>query len=317
MISLKNNQEAIRSLIITHNYPLRMLIMKLLCNSNLNRCYDFEKNRWQNCCVLKLELFPNHTFLLTLLHPGEIDKTEKKAYHYWSNESSQLSLGSSYGTRTYHAMTEALTGHIDINTDNKNNQHNIFYLMRHGQAKHYTMNCIIKTIKATHSKHLTIEGKQMTYRAGQSIYTDLQKTNSKLDYCYVSDLIRTQETFMHILKIMTIDYFNLDNTSSAHILDVFVLPRYHRYKHTMNKKIDDCEYARTTIDSHENQIKHIIQMNINWIYQKHTLNLPILEEIIRGKIYSKKRYSHRKMKYNRMSRRHSKSHFTSFKRSML
>ena len=147
MISSENNQEAIRSLIITHNHPLRMLIMKLLCNSNLQRCNDFEKNRWQNCCVLKLELFPNHTFLLTLLHPGEIDNTEKKAYHYWSNESSQLSLGSSHGTRTYHAMTEPFTGYIDTII----NRHTIFYVMRHGQAKHYVMNCKTQTIKATNS----------------------------------------------------------------------------------------------------------------------------------------------------------------------
>ncbi len=145
MISLATNQEVIRNLIITHNYPLRMLIMKLLCKSNINhnnlfRCHEFEKNRWQNCCVLKLELFPNHTFVLTLLHPGEIDKTENKAYHYWSNESRQLSLGASHGNRTYHAITSPLTGHIDIdtnkdNTTNHHNQYSIFYVMRHGQQK--------------------------------------------------------------------------------------------------------------------------------------------------------------------------------------
>ncbi len=67
---------------------------------------------------------------------------------------------------------------------------------------------------------MTVEGKQMTYRAGQAIYADLQKTNSKLDYCYVSDVIRTQETFMNILKVMTVDSFNLDNTGPIHIASI-------------------------------------------------------------------------------------------------
>jgi hypothetical protein len=53
--------------------------MKLVCMSrNLYRCYEFKKYRWQNCCVLKLELFPNNTFILTLLHPGELDEHEEK-----------------------------------------------------------------------------------------------------------------------------------------------------------------------------------------------------------------------------------------------
>jgi hypothetical protein len=51
---------------------------------------------------------------------------------------------------------------------------------------------------------------------------------------------------------------------------------------TLNTKIDDCEYTRATTDLPETR-----KLNIRWTYQKHTLNLPILEEVIFGKIYSK------------------------------
>ena len=322
MLSTMNNQN-ISSLIVTHNRPLRMLIMKLVCMSrNLYRCYEFKKYRWQNCCVLKLELFPNNTFILTLLHPGELDEHEEKTYHYWSNQSSQLTFDSIYGTRTYHAMTEPLTGFIDSNNSIKRNT--TFYLVRHGQAKYYTMNCITKKIKTTTSKHLTIEGQNMAYRVGQAIYDDLQKTQSKLDHCYVSDVIRTQETFTNLLKAMTIDCFQFHN--SEYILDVFVLPRYRtlQYDKTGNyfqnqyfcPVFSNCrnyEYIFNKAELNENRLTPnsnciMVSMNINWelyyqSYQKHSFNLPILEEVIFGKIHLEKRYSRRKTKYNKISRR--------------
>jgi broad specificity phosphatase PhoE len=332
MLSTMNNQN-ISSLIVTHNRPLRMLIMKLVCMSrNLYRCYEFKKYRWQNCCVLKLELFPNNTFILTLLHPGELDEREEKAYHYWSNQSSQLTFDSIYGTRTYHAMTEPLTGVFDSNNSIKYNT--TFYLVRHGQAKYYTTNCITKKIKTTNSKHLTIEGQHMTRRAGQAIYTDLQKTQSKLDYCYVSDVIRTQETFANLLKAMTIDCFQFHN--SEYMLNVFILPRYRtlQYDKTGNYfqnqyfwpvfpnclkyEVDECEYIFNKAESNENRLTHnsnctMVSVNINWelyyqSYQKHSFKRPILEEVIFGKIHLEKRYSRRKPKYNKISRRPFKTH---------
>lgn len=157
------------SLIITHNYQLRFLIMKLFNNSNIanniDKCDEFQRYRWQNCCVLKLDLIPNDNaskkckFILTLLHPGEIEKTEKKAYHYWSNKSSYLSLGSKYGSRTYHAMKEELMGNIDLHYSIKDKT--TFYLMRHGQAKYYTVNCISENIKPN-DKHLTNDAESRT-----------------------------------------------------------------------------------------------------------------------------------------------------------
>jgi len=321
--------------------------MKLVCKSNIRnnpyRCYEFKKYRWQNCCVLKLELFPNNTFILTLLHPGELDEHEEKAYHYWSNQSSQLTFDSIYGTRTYHAMTEPLTGFIDSNNYIK--QNTTFYLVRHGQAKYYTTNCITQKLKTTTSKHLTIEGKYMTQRAGQAIYDDLQKTKSRLSSCYVSDVIRTQETFTNMLKTMTIDcfQFHIHNSEMSmykdkdkFILNVFVLPRYRTLQYDKsgnyfqnqyfwpvfsndNKtncrkyEIYECEYILNKAEFPENRLKHnskcmIVAMNINWklyyqSYQKHSFKLPILEEVIFGKIHLEKRYSRRKTKYNKISRR--------------
>ena len=195
------------------------------------------------------------------------------------NQSSQLTFDSIYGTRTYHAMIEPLTGFIDSNNYIK--QNTTFYLVRHGQAKYYTTNCITKRFKTTNSKHLTIEGKHMTQQAGQAIYDDLQKTQSKLDYCYVSYVIRTQETFANLLKAMTINFIIVI------ILDVFVLPRYRTlqydksgnyfqnqyfwpvFSNCQKYEIDECEYIFNKAESTENRLKHnsnciMISININW-----------------------------------------------------
>lgn len=83
---------------------------------------------------------------------------------------------------------------------------------------------------------------QMTQRAGQAIYNDLKKTNSKLNNCYISDLIRTQETFVNILTIMSSDCFHVTNIEpepnellpSRHTLHVKVLPRYHNLRYDKN-----------------------------------------------------------------------------------
>jgi hypothetical protein len=200
---------------------------------------NFQECRWQNCCVLKLDLVPNHAsinydFTLSLLYPGEIEQNEKKEYHYWSNITSTHILNISAGaSRKYHKFQE-INGSInlsDLRNDMRSEVDNIqsscaftFYLMRHGQAKHNIMEGWSKIWRPTDTS-LTNEGVTMAKLAGEAINTDLRLSVSKLDYCYVSDLIRTRETFAGAVIGMSSDCLPLTNDATK--LKLIVLPCAH------------------------------------------------------------------------------------------
>jgi bisphosphoglycerate-dependent phosphoglycerate mutase len=257
--------EMITSIIVTHNARLRCLITKLFNKSSLItdtvKREQFKEYRWQNCCVLKLDLKPNgeqYNFTLSLIYQGKIDPTERKEYHYWSNQDgfeelepkplgcigsicSKKSTVRPTPMRVFHKF-EDLIGDVklrdladtDIGNNFNANKDYVFYLVRHGQAEHnlYTGTTVFRKIDTS----LTENGRSTTKAAGNAINEDLIKTTSKLIYYFASDLIRTRQTLQGVLN--GIDSSNLYLETRANIINIIILPCSHELAFVSNGNCD-------------------------------------------------------------------------------
>jgi broad specificity phosphatase PhoE len=259
------NLEIITNILVTHNARLRCLITKLFNKSLLNtdtvKREQFKEYRWQNCCVLKLKLIPSegqYNFTLSLIYQGEIDPTERKEYHYWSNQDkfeelepkplgcigaicSKKSTVKPTPMRVFHKF-EDLIGKIklgdlaDANIGNNivSDKEYVFYLVRHGQAEHnlYTGTTVFRTVDTS----LTKNGRSTTKGAGIAINEDLIKTSSILRYYFASDLIRTRQTLQGVLN--GINSSNLYLETRANKINIIILPCSHELAFVSNGNCD-------------------------------------------------------------------------------
>ena len=274
--------ENIISILVSHNARLRCIITKLfnksvIASDNLIKT-QFKEYRWQNCCILKLILVPNagkFNFNLSLVYAGEIDPTETKPYAYWSDRnysevlplkpkscigalcSNRTAVAPEENTRDFYIFnpltgTVSLSDLADISANNElqTNKQFTFYLVRHGQAEH--------NVSGRHNvtdTTLTNVGRSGAKKAGIALNTELTRENLVIRYYFVSDLIRTRQTFEGILSGINSSRLYLE--TRANKINLLILPCSHELPFISNGNCDSSMNLKANISilgSEENKM---------------------------------------------------------------
>lgn len=250
---------------VSHQARLRCLIAKLFKNSNLKddarKKELFKELRWQNCSVLKLVITPNssggkkyYSFMLSLIYSGEIDPTEHKPNNkYWTTKN----VDAFTDVNNKYIRFAGLSGQINIsdlsdeivNTQNNKDISMTIYLVRHGQASHNLYSGTFQKANISSSKQdtkLTDLGRNMAIDAGAAINMDLGQ-NTKINYIFASDLIRTRETLLSLLGSIEQTHFHIKKTSESRDiveLDVIILPCSHELLYVSDGNCDSATNMR-------------------------------------------------------------------------
>lgn len=200
-----------------------ILFTKLINSQTLN---ETDKKLLETSCVYE----PRYTFTLSLLYSGQISSGEGHARDYWGDKYNPNDTNDKNIYNTFNPLDGAIALRELSDIFSSNNvtlslNMLTFYLVRHGQAVHNTKE--YGKIFRKKDTSLTVIGEVMAVAAGEAI----NKISQKLDYLYVSDLKRTHQTLLNIVK--NIEEKNLpiitaaDNTKS---MTITVLPCAHELK---------------------------------------------------------------------------------------
>jgi broad specificity phosphatase PhoE len=188
----------VTSILATHNGRIRCLLNSLNINSHTNA-------KFKNCAVLKLIITQN-SLSVKLMHDGELNTSGDKD-KYFSTSGTTDEIFHDHTTTNEQEFTQILQK-LNMNQndfgDIKKANHT-FYIVRHGDGEHNEAKAsgtkINKTILGllTDAK-LTEIGKLQAINAGYALLEDLQ--NTKVNYLFASDLIRTRQTLKSIYDII-------------------------------------------------------------------------------------------------------------------
>ena len=256
--------------IATHQGRIRCLIDNLLKNKNIKSDnYYFDKNneiyRFKNSCILKITITKTKT-KIELLHDGEVD--EKKPDYVYFSKSENNELQKVYDNEKKLKYSQINFNTIEINQNEINqNIFNVgeneytFYLLRHGQGYHNTLEKSQK-IQSLYlpgfrekilDASLTNKGIEQAEEAGNKL------NDITFDYYFASDLKRTRQTLLKAFENKNL----LEN-------NIIILPCNHEVTYpncdklsliTPNENVSSCQK-----DNHEEC------GSANWEYYKKKYN---------------------------------------------
>jgi bisphosphoglycerate-dependent phosphoglycerate mutase len=182
---------------------------------------------FKNAAVIRLEI-TKETVKASLVVSGIIDPTENKAsYTYFVRPDEIGKSGADYTEISFKDDTKKNEFHDDVGDDTY-----VFYLVRHGQAEHNVLTGASKTISYKDTS-LTPSGIKQANESG----TELSKIIKEYpDFLFASDLQRTRQTMLELIRL-----FTLDNKK------IIILPCAHelKYKYDSESKSCDAKQGKT------------------------------------------------------------------------
>jgi len=203
------------SLIASHNSRIQCLLDRINPIST--------KTRFQNCAILRLSINKSEVDL-SLVYSGELSQSEKTSI---SPKKPYYTTGDKLGQPGYveykfnDISVSAALEKLNLTMIDLANNDFVFYIVRHGQGKH---NEKIATFSATlgleKDTSVTAEGKQQAYNSGVALFDILTKNGETIQKWFSSDLVRTRETIVEIIKGLNFEGSKLTEKPSV----IVVLP---------------------------------------------------------------------------------------------
>jgi broad specificity phosphatase PhoE len=187
------------SLIASHNSRIQCLLDRINPITT--------KTRFQNCAVLRLSINKSDVDL-SLVYSGELSESEKtgisaqKPYYTTDDKLGQPGyVGYIFNKINVNEAAEKL----NLTMNDLANNDFVFYIVRHGQGKHNEkVNLKFAKVSATFGLEkdtsVTVEGKQQAYNSGAALSEILSKNGETIQNWFSSDLVRTRETIVEIIK---------------------------------------------------------------------------------------------------------------------
>jgi len=226
-----SNIPMVTSILVTHNNRIRCLLDALSINSDTNA-------KFKNCAILKL-IITQDSLSISLVYDGQLTQTssvnkDHNKDKYFSNTDNTGEYFYTYTTGDEKDFTRVLR---DLNLDLNDFAglkpvNHTFYIIRHGDGKHNEAKAdgtkINKTILGLlEDAKLTGPGKVQAISAGYALLSDLQ--NTKVNYLFASDLIRTRQTLKCIYDIIKVK-LEMQNEK------VYIVPCSHELDFKKTKK---------------------------------------------------------------------------------
>ena len=217
----------ITSILVTHNNRIRCLLDSLNINSGTNA-------KFKNCAILKL-VITQDSLSISLVYEGQLNQTTSVSKDkYFSNIGNTDEHFHTYTTGYKKEFTQVLQ---DLNSNESDFAglkpvNHTFYIIRHGDGKHNEAKAngtkINKTVLGLlEDAKLTGPGEVQAINAGHALLRDLQ--NTKVNYLFASDLIRTRQTLKFIYDIIK-DNLEMQNKK------VYIVPCSHELDFKKTKK---------------------------------------------------------------------------------
>jgi broad specificity phosphatase PhoE len=200
-IGFGRQQPSYTSLISSHNSRIQCLINKFKPKITKTRI------RFQNCCILRLEISENY-FSLRLVYSGELSdheqgKVSKKKRPYYTTpdkadpENGYFSFGHIQANQDTMWM---VTERLNISESNLLGNKFVFYIVRHGQGEHNVKNSFgfSETLGLKRDTPVTQIGLDQATKAGEELRNILSEYREKIDYYFASDLERTRQTLLNV-----------------------------------------------------------------------------------------------------------------------
>ena len=193
------------SIIATHQARIRCFINNLFEKYQIEKEGYFDKNneiyRFKNSCILKIIITNNNT-KIKLFHDGKIDE-EKPNYIYFSNlKNNNLQQVYDNQNNLKYSQKNFKTISINENIFNVDENKYIFYLLRHGQGYHNTLEGFEKSeslyLPGFREKILDASLTKIGIEQAENAGNKLNGINFK--YYFASDLKRTRQTLLNAFK---------------------------------------------------------------------------------------------------------------------
>lgn len=227
--------------VIDENYPLTP-------PRNLNNDYD-DKNietivvgggpakvgqvaSFKNAAVIRL-VITKDTVKASLAVSGIIDAKENKAnYTYFVRPDEMGKSGAAYTEVPFRDNTTKNNFH-DVGDDTY-----VFYLVRHGQAEHNVLKGFSKAFSSKDTS-LTNAGEKQASDSGSKLTSEIIKNSREYkypDFLFASDLKRTRQTLLEIMK-------GMPSFKEKHgpTRDIIILPCAHELKYKYDPESATCD----------------------------------------------------------------------------
>ena len=181
------------SVIVSHNSRIQCLLANLRAET--------KKIRFQNCCVLKIEIRATN-IQVSLLHSGEITKSDQQKsdkIFYCAPDDPRVNDGLSYQPdkfKKFEPISSDVNGLKRLGIIPLVNNY-VFYLVRHGQSEH-NEDWWLKKVHTKLDTQLLEVGTQSAQNAASAINRD-DGNLTRMNMFFVSDLLRTRQT-LEVMK---------------------------------------------------------------------------------------------------------------------
>ena len=197
------NKDKIVSIIASHNSRIQCFLDKLNPNTN--------KTRFQNCAIIRLSL-TSEKVDLELVYSGELNEKEivklsnSKPYYTTPNKLGPTGL---IKYENWTRSTQYVIDMLNLTPDELIGKNYIFYIVRHGQGQHNKqINLKVAKVSSTlglvKDTRVTNVGESQAYKSGLALKDILNIKDEKINYWFVSDLVRTRQTIVEIIRGLNI-----------------------------------------------------------------------------------------------------------------
>ena len=167
---------------------------------------------FKNAAVIRLEITKGEV-KASLVVSGIIDPTENKAkYTYFVRPDEIGKSGAAYTEIPFKDDTKKNEFH-DVGEDTY-----VFYLVRHGQAQHNVLTGFINKATSYKDTSLTPSGITQASTSGTKLSEIIKENSEYPDFLFASDLQRTRQTMLNLIKLFTLDNKKIIILPCAHEL---------------------------------------------------------------------------------------------------
>ena len=189
---------------------------------------------FKNAAVIRLEI-TKETVKASLVVSGIIDSTENKAkYTYFVRPDEIGKSGAAYTEIPFKDDTKKNEFH-DVGVDTY-----VFYLVRHGQAQHNVLTGLNKA-RSNKDTLLTEAGITQASTSGTKLSEIIKENSEYPDFLFASDLQRTRQTMLNLIKL-----FTLDNKK------IIILPCAHELTYQYDPESKSCDAKQGLLTPNEN-----------------------------------------------------------------
>jgi broad specificity phosphatase PhoE len=235
----------INSLVVSHNGRIRCLLTDIgVLNTD-----ELKKIRFKNCSILKLSL-NSQRVSVSMIYEGEVNPSSKQHFSMKKSTKDNIQRETETNRDTiYNKKEKQIVDDVDFNDvifENNSSEYNHvfktlhikkqdvrsdtynYYIVRHGQGAHNLVEGINKIKKFINKEYLdpvlTIRGIE------QAQYAKTLIEEIKFDYLFASDLKRSRETIITLVK----------NTNDEKI-NIIIVPCLHELDNTKNGECDGAQ----------------------------------------------------------------------------